>query len=91
VSKIVWCDPPPNTRTAPSRWVEKLNPFLERPGQWGIVQTWAFTSYSAANQARHRLITNAYMPGKWEFMVSKLDDCVALFVRYLGPDEDVNP
>lgn len=87
MSDIEWGDPPPGATNAPDReWRTRLQPFIERPGTWGKVDTW-----DHKDQARFVLIylrngarmANGEMvkgrgamglkPGDWEFRVARIE------------------
>ncbi len=89
---VIWKDPPtenaPVKRTYHRPWVTRLEPVMERPGKWALVDI--FSHYQKAQRTAYRLTQRAVVlpPGRWEFLAVRTEDRGGeLYARFLGIEE----
>jgi hypothetical protein len=62
----VWQEPPGRTGLRTGLWNDLLHPFVDNPGQWGIVRTYP-NPRQAENIASNLRRTKHKPPGIWKF------------------------
>jgi len=83
---IEWGPPPQRSGGNNGKWVDRLRPFLSRPGEWGRLPG----EYEASTAARLRRGTYGYVlpPGAWDFRAKYIKGSnhrAHVWARYLGP------
>lgn len=80
---IIW-ENPPERRTQPTVWPQRLEPLKQKPGQWARIKTGSPASmYSMAGNLRNGQVK--VPSGRWEFRSHKINENTGgLWARYLG-------
>jgi hypothetical protein len=89
MTDIRWEDPPDPARPRwAGRWVEKLQPLMEHPKRWAVVDTrdGSENARTCVNNLRSGRIKTP--PGQWEFLFRTVEGEFRVYGRYLGPDQD---
>lgn len=97
--KIVWEEPPPKRtragKSAQSRWVKRLEPFKDRPGQWARIGAPAkYTTLSSRQRTLKMGQAEGVNPEDWEFEIRSPETDgetnYYLYVRYVGQPASID-
>lgn len=85
---LAWCDPPEGLH----RWSKRLQPVMERPGEWAMVMETQSVTSVRSTVKHFRNGTTVIPPGRWVFRTGKSPMNAGhwgVWAKYLGPEDEL--